>query len=65
MATLDLDVEARAVHGAPAAVLLEAAANASMLVVGARGVGGFAGLALGSVSQQVLRHAPCTVIVAR
>ena len=65
LAAVDVDVEARAVHGAPAAVLLEAAADAAALVVGARGIGGFAGLALGSVSQQVLRHAPCTVVVAR
>ena len=63
--TAGLRVEARAVHGAPAAVLLEAAADAAALVVGARGSGGFDGLTLGSVSQQVLRHAPCTVVVAR
>ncbi|HEY6748805.1 MAG TPA: universal stress protein [Mycobacteriales bacterium] len=65
LAGVDLDVEARAVHGAPAAVLLDAAADAAVLVVGARGVDGVAGLALGSVSQQVLRHAPCTTVVAR
>lgn len=61
----DLDIEPRAVHGGAAPALLEAAAHAAALVVGARGIGGFAGLLLGSVSQQVLRHAPCTVVVAR
>jgi nucleotide-binding universal stress UspA family protein len=61
----ELKIEARAMHGGAAAALLEAAADAALIVVGARGAGGFAGLTLGSVSQQVLRHAPCTVLVAR
>ena len=49
--------------GGPAATLLEAAEGADLLVVGSRGLGGFKGLLLGSVSQQVSHHASCPVVV--
>jgi nucleotide-binding universal stress UspA family protein len=49
----------------PAPALVEAAREASLVVVGSRGHGGFAGLLLGSVSQQVINHAPCPVVVVR
>ena len=60
-----LDVDALAVRGAPVSVLLDAAEGAGMLVVGARGHGGFEKLLLGSVSQQCVQHATGTVVVVR
>jgi nucleotide-binding universal stress UspA family protein len=53
----------RAVEGAAAKVLLEEAANADLLVVGRRGHGGFMGLLLGSVAQQLAHHAPCPLVI--
>lgn len=51
--------------GTPSAVLIEAAKGADLLVVGCRGLGGFRGLMLGSVSAQCVHHAPCPVLVVR
>lgn len=49
--------------GGAAALLCAQAQGADLLVVGARGLGGFRGLLLGSVTQQVVAHAPCPVVV--
>lgn len=50
-------------EGSSASVLLEEAATADILVVGARGHGGFAGMILGSVATQCTRHARIPTIV--
>ena len=50
-------------EGQPADLLCLEAKNADLIVVGSRGLGGFRGLLIGSVSQQVVHHAPCPVVV--
>jgi nucleotide-binding universal stress UspA family protein len=52
-------------EGPPAAVLLRAAADADLLVVGSRGQGGFASAVLGSVSLACVLNAPCPILVYR
>ena len=58
-------VTVQAVSGIPAEALIDVATNlnADMIVLGSRGAGGFARLALGSVSSQVAQHAPCPVVI--
>ncbi|WP_371477471.1 universal stress protein [Kitasatospora sp. NBC_00315] len=53
------------IPGNPARVLLDAAEGAALLVVGSRGLGGFSGAVLGSVSRHLTEHAPCPVVVIR
>jgi nucleotide-binding universal stress UspA family protein len=59
----DVIVETHVAEAQPATALLEAAAGADLLVIGSRGLGGFRGLLLGSVSQQCAHHATCPVVI--
>ena len=56
-------VTVRAVNGFPSQELIEVSREADLLVVGSRGGGGFVRLMLGSVSDQVVRHAYYPVVV--
>ncbi|MCU1445503.1 universal stress protein [Cryobacterium sp.] len=58
-----LAVEYRVALGGPAKTLIEVSKGSRMLVVGSRGRGGLAGMLLGSVSEQCVRHAECPVLV--
>ncbi|WP_037312097.1 universal stress protein [Amycolatopsis orientalis] len=61
------DVPVRLVvrRGRPARILLDAGSEASLLVVGSRGRGGFEGMLLGSTSQALVTHSECPVAVIR
>jgi len=56
-------VTVKAVHGFVVEELINAARDADMLVVGSRGAGGFSRLMVGSVADQVARHAYCPVLL--
>jgi nucleotide-binding universal stress UspA family protein len=61
-AAAGVEIDLVAVNDLPARGLLDAAEGADLLVVGSRGLGGFKGLLLGSVSTHVLHHATCPVV---
>lgn len=58
-----VEVTLRTEPGGAAWVLTSIAEGADLLVIGARGLGGFRGLLLGSVSQQAASHSPCPVVI--
>lgn len=61
----DLVVQTDVLAGAGGPVLVEASADASLVVLGGRGVGGLAGMLAGPVASFVAAHAHCPVIVVR
>ena len=63
--TAGVRIEQLLLKGRAADTLIAAATGADMLVVGNRGRGGFRGLMLGSVSQQITHHATCPVVIVR
>lgn len=60
-----LDIAVKVALGSAASVLIESSANADMVVVGSRGMGGFRGLLVGSVGVQVASNAACAAVVVR
>ncbi|HEY1319486.1 MAG TPA: universal stress protein [Streptosporangiaceae bacterium] len=60
-----LRIDTGLLSGPPAVAVAGSGADASMLIVGARGAGGFAAMMLGSVSRYVAAWAPCPVVVVR
>ena len=63
--TAPVDLVQRVVEGHPATVLIDEAATADLLVVGARGHSALTGMVLGSVSSHCVHHSPCPVVVMR
>jgi nucleotide-binding universal stress UspA family protein len=61
----EVAVEIEVPHGAAGKELVKLGAQSSLLVVGTRGLGGFADLLIGSVSEYVVEHAGCDVLVTR
>jgi nucleotide-binding universal stress UspA family protein len=61
----DAKVDRKVVNDLPPRALLEASADSELLVVGARGLGGFQDLLLGSVSHRCLARSSCPTVVVR
>lgn len=61
----NLTVTTRLIDGSPGAVLVDASRDAQLVVVGHRGIGGFAGLLAGSTAVQLGVHASCPITVVR
>jgi nucleotide-binding universal stress UspA family protein len=64
-ANSDVAIEPEFIALPPAVALVEASRQASLIVVGSRGLNAFTGMLLGSVSHEVLHRAQCPVVVVR
>jgi nucleotide-binding universal stress UspA family protein len=60
-----IEIETRVREGHPSDVLVNESADADLLIVGSRGLGGFRGMLLGSVSHECAHHARCPVLIIR
>ena len=56
-------VTVRAVHGYPAEEIVNAGADAEMIVLGSRGAGGWSQQLIGSVATKVIHHATAPVLI--
>jgi nucleotide-binding universal stress UspA family protein len=61
----EVPVSERVVEGPGGPALLSQAADATLLVVGARGRAAYPGMLLGSVAENCVRNGPCPVVVVR
>jgi nucleotide-binding universal stress UspA family protein len=67
LSAANLNIETEVRLGAPARVIIDEAKdwNADLIVVGSHGRGFWGRLTLGSVSDAIVHHAPCSVLIAR
>lgn len=61
----DIEVDTVIVQGDASWALVQYSQGAHLVVVGSRGLGGFAGLIFGSVGHVLIHHAGCPVLIAR
>jgi nucleotide-binding universal stress UspA family protein len=64
-AEAEVDIERKLLEGDAARVLEAEARDADLVVVGSRGRSGIAAVLLGSVSEHVVHHARCPVVVVK
>ncbi|QDQ09468.1 universal stress protein [Streptomyces spectabilis] len=60
-----LRIDERLVSGPPVSALVSAAGTSELLVLGSRGLGRVVGFVVGAVSQRVVAHSPCPVVLVR
>lgn len=61
----EVEIAQQVLAGNAAHEMIKLSEHADLVVVGAKGHGGFTGMLIGSVSQHVLAHSLCTVVVVR